>query len=103
MKDAVQHQNLNLLSNAMAIFGCLALGVFKRDRNVAQKTQSLSGRERQHVGGVILLSKVAVQPLYFQVARDQASERASTGHFRCQALGECSGRPPGKSRRGGME
>ncbi len=94
---AMQHQNLDLLTDAVAVLGRLALGVLEGDRNVAQEAERLSGRERQHVGGIILLAKVAVQPAQLRIARDQASEWAPTCHFRFQSLGERAGRQPAKS------
>ena len=54
MQDAVQHQNLDLLSDAVAVLGRLPAGLLERDRDVAQETESLPGRKRQHVGGVVL-------------------------------------------------
>ncbi len=78
-------------ADGVAVLRCLTLGVIERDRDVAQETKGLPGRKRQHIGGVIFLAKLAVQPLQLRITRNQAGERAPAGHFRFQALGERAG------------
>ena len=47
------------------------------------------GGEGQHVRGVILAQKLAVQAAQFGIARDQAVERPPLGHFQKQWLDAC--------------
>jgi hypothetical protein len=103
VKYAVEHQNLDLCADWVAVLRGLALGVLKRDRNVANEPQSSPRWKRQHVCGVIVLEKIPVQPAQLGIARYQAGKRPSAGHLRFQLLGECARRSSRKAWRGRME
>src|ERR1035438_2305108 len=54
-------------------------------------------REREHVGGGVLATEIAIQAAQFGVARDQGVERAALGGLLLQRAGEAFDRRPAQS------
>src|SRR5580700_1067675 len=99
----MQHQNLDLCADRVAVLNPLAPGVLERNRNIADEPKRLARWKGQHVGGVILLEKIPIQAAQLRIAGNQARKRPSTRYFRFQALRECASRSPRQAWRGRME
>lgn len=77
MKDAVQHQDSNLVFEIVAVLSGLRPRAVDGNRDLAQKAIARPRGEREYVGRVVSAQEVAVQPLEIGVARDKTGERTA--------------------------
>jgi hypothetical protein len=88
MRDAVQHQNAELVVGGVAMLGALRGSALPGDGNLTEVAGRLSGRKRKDIGGIVLAAEPGVQLLEFLIARNQALEGRSASDFVLQSSGE---------------
>jgi hypothetical protein len=70
VQNSVQHQNPEFIFNGVAELGGLLRGAVERDGEFSRLT--VRGRKREHIGGMILAPKLAIEFAKLPVVRDQA-------------------------------
>ena len=84
----------------MAPFAGLRLSAVEGNRNFAEKSVATQ-RKRKHVGWIILVEKLPIEPLQLGVVGDQTGKGASIGNFMLQAPQEgaefFAGSPAGRN------
>lgn len=76
MKQAVQHQDANLIHQRVAKLTGLHFGALNRDREVADRFFAI-GWERKDIGCVVVVTKLPVEPLEGAVVRDETGKGAA--------------------------
>jgi hypothetical protein len=79
VKHSVQDQNLDFLRLRMAQLSCVLSGDLGRNRNITRQgvRKTRLGHKREHIRGLVLPSKAAVERAQFAAASDEDVDRTT--------------------------